>query len=74
MIDKVLGVRELLRSLDYKVEGLSRIFFDNKGMVTVVCGVNMTIKKCSIALAFHRIRKAIPTDTVELQYISGDLN
>ena len=74
MIDKILGARELLQSLGYKVEGLSHILYDNKGMVIVAYNLNMTIKKRSTALAFHRIHEAIAAGAIELQHISRDIN
>ena len=74
VIKKVLKVRELLRLLDYKVEGPLYIFCNNKGVVTAACGVNMTIKKHCTALAFHWTHETITGNAVELQYISGNLN
>ena len=73
-MEEVLGVRELVRTLGYEVEGPSRTFCNSKGVVTAACGVNMIIKKHSTALAFHRTCEAIATGTVELQHISGDSN
>jgi len=74
VIEEVLGVRELLRSMDYKVTKPSRVFCDNRSIVVAACGTNMMIKKRSTALAFHMTREAIAAGAVELQHIAGEYN
>ena len=66
VIEEVLGIRELVRFLGYKVDKPSRIFCDNKGVVVTACSINMMIKKRSIALAFHCVKEAIASGTVEI--------
>lgn len=74
VVDEVLRVRDMLRSMGYIVNRPSRIFYDNKGVVLAACGAYMLIKKRSTALAFHRTKEAIASGAVELQHISGDKN
>ena len=66
VIKEVLGVRELVWSLEYKVTKSSRIFSDNKSVMIAACGTNIMIKKRSTALAFHQTREAIATGAIEL--------
>ena len=59
-------MRELVRSLGYIIDTLSRIFYDNKGVVVATYVINIMIKKHSTALAFYRTREAIVAGAVEL--------
>ena len=53
VIREVLSLRELVRSLDYKVTNPSWIFYDNKSVVVAACSTNIIVKKRSTAMAFH---------------------
>lgn len=66
IVDKMLGIQELVRFFKYKIEGSSCIFYNNKSVITVIYCLNIVIKKRITALAFHRIREAIAASAMEL--------
>ena len=66
VIEEILGVRELVRSLGYKVVKLSCIFYHNKSVVVVAYKTNIMIKKRSMALSFYMTMEAIVAGAVEL--------
>ena len=74
VIEAVLGVRDMVRCLSYRVTKPSCIFCNNKGVVLAACGMNMLIKKRSTALAFHRTRETIACGAIEIQHIDGASN
>ena len=64
--DKVLGTRDMLRSIGSRVNKPLRIFCNNKRIVLAVHSANMLIKKQSNALAFYRTRGFIASRAIEL--------
>ena len=66
IIKNTLRTQEMLCYLGYKLNKLLRILFDNKEVVLLTWGINIVIKKRSIALAFHGTRKEIVAGTIKL--------
>ena len=66
VIDKVLRVRELVRSLRYILDIPTLFFCNNKDVIVVVCEISIIIKKHSIVLSFYFTREVIVAEAVEL--------
>ena len=66
VVDKVLGIRKMLRELGYHIEKLLRIFCGNKDVVLAIYCKNMIIKKRSMVFAFCGTREAIASGVIQL--------
>ena len=64
VIDEALPVRDMLHCFGYKIDHVSRIFCDNKGVILAACVTNMRIRKRSSDLELHKTREYIASGAI----------
>ena len=73
-VEQILGIRTTLRYLGVPIDGESRMFGDNRSVVTSATTPHSPLKKRHHALSYHFTREAISTDAIDFQYIPSALN
>ena len=73
-IDLVVELRYKLRMLGVPMAGPSKLFGDNKSMVTTILLPHLILKTKSNACSYHRCREAVPSRIVDVIHCRTDLN
>jgi hypothetical protein len=73
-IQQIIGLRIYLWYLGVVVKGLSRLFGDNRSVVTSGSVPHSPLKKQHHAQSYHYTQEAVASKAVDFQFIPGHLN
>ena len=73
-MELTIAMRYKLRMLGVPVKGPAILFGDNQSMVTNCSLSTSTLKKKCNAIAYHRVRKAVAADMINLVHLPSKDN